>query len=123
MASLYAEDVTFKDGVFRYPDRAGTMGMWRKLLADPDNVQATYRFERVEGNVAIGRWQADYEIFGRKVHNDIESRLTIEDGEIVAHEDRFDFSRWASQALPIGHLAKLPGVQPLLSGIIRLFAG
>lgn len=123
MESLYDKDVTFKDDVFRYSDRKGTMGMWRKLLKDPGSVKASYRFERVEGDVAIGRWQADYKILGRKVHNDIESRLTIKDGKIVAHKDDFDFAKWAGQAFPIGPLAKLPGVQPLLSGLIRMFAG
>lgn len=123
MESLYADDVSFRDDIFRYQDRDGTMGMWRKLLEKPGKVKASYRFDRVEGNVAIGRWQADYEVFGRKVHNDIESRLTVVDGKIVAHKDDFDFAKWAGQALPIGHLAKLPGVKPLLSGLIRLIAG
>lgn len=122
MEALYAEGVRFRDNIFRFPDRAGTMRMWRKLLRDPDNVKASYRFERLDGNVAVGRWQADYEIFGRKVHNDIESRLTIEGGRIVDHRDTFDLGKWARQALPLGPLVWVPGVKPLLATLLRRVA-
>lgn len=123
MESLYAEDVSFRDAVFAYPDRAGTMRMWRKLLGDPEKASFRYTFDRVEGDVAIGTWVADYEILGRPVRNVIESRLTVRDGRIVAHRDDFDLGRWMRQALPLGPLAELRPVQAIVTAVIRAFIG
>lgn len=123
MAALYAEDVSFKDAVFSYDDRAGTMGMWRKLLGNPDKAAFRYTFDRVEGDVAIGTWVADYESLGRPVRNVIESRLTVRDGLIVQHRDDFDLGRWMRQALPLGPLAELRPVQALVTAVLRAFIG
>jgi hypothetical protein len=120
MEQLYAPHVHFKDTVFEFSDRAGTMRMWRALIGNPKaGGRFSYSFERVEGDVAIGRWVADYRLLGRPVHNEIESRLTIKDGLIVDHKDTFSWSVWARQAFPLGPLVDLPGVQLLVTRLLR----
>lgn len=119
MEALYAPDVSFRDTVFELAGREATMGMWRAILRDPKNGVFTYRFDRTEGDVAVGHWEADYKLFGRPVHNEIESRLTVRDGLIVEHTDRFSWSRWAKQAFPLGPLVDVPGVRFVLTRAIR----
>ncbi len=114
MEALYAEDVHFKDTIFEYRDRKGTMHMWRKL----QGAKITYEFDRVEGDVAIGRWVARYKLIGR-VENHIESRLTVRDGKIVEHIDDFSWSRWSKQALRLGPLAELGFVRSIVSAGLR----
>lgn len=116
---LYAPDVYFRDGVFEFHDRDGTMRMWRKLLRNPKAVTFRYEFLRAEGDVAVGRWEADYKLFGRPVHNVVESHLTVKDGRIVKHLDEFPFATWAKQALPLGPLAHLPPVRWAVRRMIR----
>jgi ketosteroid isomerase-like protein len=103
MSALYAPGVHFRDAIFEYADRAGTMHMWTTLLGAKPAI--SYQLDRVEGEVAHGRWVADYTLFGRPVHNEVKSELTVRAGKIVEHRDGFDWSTWAKQALPLGSLA------------------
>lgn len=118
--ALYAPDVKFKDEVFQYSNREGTMHMWRKVLADPKN---TFRFEfdHVEGDVAYGRWVADYKLAGRPIHNEISSRMVIRDGKIVEHRDSFSWNTWVKQALPFGGIAANATGQKIVTHLIRAF--
>lgn len=118
MESLYAKDVHFRDAVFEYHDREGTMTMWRKL----QGAKITYEFDRVEGDVAIGKWIAKYKLVGR-VENHIESRLTVRNGLIVDHQDDFSWPRWAKQALKLGPLANVGFVQSAVNFGLRRFIG
>ncbi len=116
MEALYAEDVHFKDPIFEYRDRRGTMHMWRKL----QGAKITYALDRVEGDVAIGRWVARYKLLGR-VENHVESRLTVRGGRIVEHLDDFSWSRWSRQALRLGPLAEVGLVRSLVTFGLRAF--
>ncbi|MEW5849045.1 MAG: nuclear transport factor 2 family protein [Myxococcota bacterium] len=122
MEALYAPDVKFKDAIFEYQDRAGTMHMWRKILSGSES-KFEYKFSHMDGDVAVGHWVADYKLFGRPIHNEIESRLTVKDGKIVKHEDNFPMGKWARQALPIGGLADVGlvqwGIRHVLRGVIN----
>jgi ketosteroid isomerase-like protein len=120
MKSHYSPDVKFKDAMFEYGDRAGTMHMWTKLIG-ANEVKAEYKLDRVEGDVAYGHWVADYELNGRPVHNEITSQLTVRDGKIVEHKDDFDFKKWAAQALPLGPLVNSGAVRWLAKQVIRGF--
>lgn len=115
---LYAPDVKFKDAVFAYSDRKGTMRMWKQILSNPKN---TFRFEfdRVEGDVAYGRWVADYKLGSRPVHNELETRMVIRDGKIVEHEDSFSWNKWVKQALPGGALFANPVGHVLVRSVLR----
>lgn len=118
--ALYAPDVKFKDAVFEYSDRRGTMRMWKQILSNPKN---TFRFEfdRVEGEVAYGRWVADYKLGGRPIHNEIETRMVIRDGKIVEHTDSFSWNKWVKQALPGGGLFANKIGQHLVTSVLRAF--
>lgn len=118
MEPLYAPNVAFQDEVFEYQDRAGTMHMWRTLLGAKNGTLA-YTFDRVEGEDAVGHWVADYELFGRSIHNEIGSRMTVKDGHIIRHRDSFSWSIWARQAFPLGPLVDAPGMQWMLTRVIR----
>lgn len=118
MQRLYAPDVKFKDEIFGYDDRAGTMNMWKKILSDP-RTKISFTLGPSSGDTVKGHWVADYQVFGRKVHNEISTTLVVRDGKIVSHRDAFDFDRWAKQALPAGRLLSLPGFEQLTKHVLR----
>lgn len=119
MDRLYAPDVRFRDEIFTFADRAGTMGMWRVLL-DPDGGgRFSYTLLGVSGEVATVRWIADYEFLGRPVHNEITARLVVRGGRIVEHHDAFSWDRWARQALPLGSLSTWGPVEHVIKAALR----
>lgn len=122
MEQLYSKDVKFQDAIFKYGDREGTMGMWNKILRDPKS-KFSFELKSVEGDVVTGHWKADYELLGRKVHNEIDARMVVRDGKIVEHRDSFDWDKWAKQALPAGGLFTMPPFEQLAKGALRLFVG
>ncbi|MCO5172179.1 MAG: nuclear transport factor 2 family protein [Planctomycetes bacterium] len=123
MERLYAPDVAFRDEIFAYPDRAGTMGMWRVLHAPGNGAAFSYEVLGVEGDTVTVRWLADYRFpsprLGRKVHNDITATLVVRDGLIVSHVDAFPWDRWARQAFPLGGLSSWKPMERLLKGALR----
>lgn len=119
MERLYAPDVRFRDEIFAYSDRAGTMGMWRTVLAPEQGARITYELQGVEGDTAVVRWIADYELFGRPVHNEITGRLTVRGGRIVEHHDAFSWDRWARQALPLGRLSTFKPIAHVIKAAMR----
>jgi ketosteroid isomerase-like protein len=120
MEKLYAPDVKFKDLVFQYEDRAGTMKMWRKLIG-AEGGQYRFEFDRMEGDVAHGRWVADYQLGNRKVHNELETRMVVRDGKIVEHVDTADWGKWARQALPLGKLGTTAFARGVVTPLLRFF--
>ena len=95
MAACYAPDATFEDPVFRL--KGHDVGdMWRMLTERGTDLRIAYRI--VDDRHA--EWAADYTFDGNPVHNEIRSTFDFAaDGRIVSHVDRFDFPRWAAQAL------------------------
>lgn len=125
MASCYADQVQFDDEVFSLRGKAQTMGMWRMLCA---NVNASGRdvwqleVSGIEADAHHGRahWEVRYRFSAtaRMVLNVIDAEFTFDDqGLIVAHRDRFNFWRWARQAL--GAPGWLLGWTPLLRGKVQ----
>lgn len=123
MERLYAPDVAFRDEIFAYSDRAGTMGMWRVLHAPGNGAAFSYEVLGVEGDTVTVRWLADYRFpsprLGRKVHNDITATLVVRDGVIVRHDDAFPWGPWARQAFPLGGLSSWKPMERLLKGALR----
>ena len=124
MAACYAEDATFRDEVFELRGRKEVAGMWAMLA---DNVRANgreqwrLRWSDVAAGGGEGRahWEAWYRFStGRDVHNRIDARFRFDEaGRIVEHVDRFDFWRWARQAL--GAPGVLLGWTPMLRAKVR----
>ena len=105
MAAAYAPDAAFDDPVFqlRGPTSAGCGS---RFSAAPASSRSTGRSARAEPDRGEVAWTARY-LFGgkRPVVNVIESDVRFRDGQIVEQTDRFDFPRWAAQALgPPGRL-------------------
>lgn len=119
MEALYHPDVKFKDMVFEYGDRAGTMKMWRQILSTP-GIKMGVHVGEVDGDTVRGHWAADYQVFGRPVHNELTFEMKVKDGKIVEHRDHSDWNRWAPQAFPAGALFTLPGLKQLAIGILRM---
>lgn len=124
MARAYAPDATFEDEVFRLSGRDEIGAMWAMLCdAIRKNGQPQWRLvaTAIEADEigARAHWEATYRFSatGRRVHNAIDAEFVLREGLILAHRDRFDFYRWARQAL--GPSGWLLGWTPLLRGKVR----
>ena len=99
MAAMYASDASFEDPVFRL--RGEDIGrMWKSLLGRAREFSVSYSIAQAAQDRGAVEWTARYLFGGRRpVVNVILSELTFVDGRIVEQHDRFDFPRWAAQAL------------------------
>jgi len=121
MAACYAPDAVFNDEAFSLRGRTQIGGMWAMLC---DAVKAKGRdVWNIETRDITGRsahWEATYRFSatGRRVHNVIDAEFEFDSaGLIQRHRDRFDFWRWARQAL--GAPGLLLGWSPLLRAKVR----
>jgi len=99
MSGMYAPDAAFSDPVFRL--RGPEIGrMWETLLGRAREFAVTWEVRRAEPDRGEVAWTARY-LFGgkRPVVNAITSDVLFRSGQIVEQTDRFDFHRWAGQAL------------------------
>ena len=99
MASLYAKDAFFEDEVFRL--RGEDIGrMWRGLVSRSKTLTVSYTIAKAGAGEGAAELTARYDYpGGGPVVNVILSEFELAAGKIVRQRDRFDFSRWASQAL------------------------
>jgi ketosteroid isomerase-like protein len=107
MASCYHPEIHFSDPAF--PDLRGPAAgdMWRMLCARGKDLRLEFRDVHADPRHGRAHWEAWYTFSatGRQVHNIIDAEFEFRDGLIVRHIDRFDFHRWAGQALgPAGKL-------------------
>ncbi len=99
MAALYAPDATFEDPVFRL--RGEDIGrMWIALTRRAKDFSISYTIAQAASDSGTVEWTARYLFGGRHpVVNVVLSEIAFENGRIVRQVDRFDFPRWAAQAL------------------------
>jgi ketosteroid isomerase-like protein len=107
MAACYHPEVHFSDPAF--PDLRGVAAgnMWRMLCARGKDLRIEFRDVKADPQRGRAHWEAWYTFSasGRPVHNVVDAEFEFRDGLIVRHFDRFDFHRWAGQALgPAGRL-------------------
>lgn len=118
MAACYHPEITFHDEVFSLKGKEAP-AMWHMLCEGGKDLAVT--FSGVTADEAAGRahWEAHYTFSstGRKVHNIIEAEFKFKDGLIIEHRDRFDFWRWARQAL--GPTGLFLGWTPLVRGRVQ----
>jgi ketosteroid isomerase-like protein len=119
MAACYAPDVHFSDPVFTdlHGDEAGAM--WRMLTGRADDLGVELLEHQATGERGSARWRARYTFTqtGRPVVNEVHAWFRFRDGLIAEHIDRFDFHRWARQAL--GPSGLLLGWTPILRSAVR----
>lgn len=100
MRSCYHPDAVFKDEVFELS--GNEIGdMWEMLCSRGKDLKIEFEvFAGKDGGVKA-RWEAKYTFSStrRKVHNIIDAEFHFKEGRIIKHTDRFDFWRWARQAL------------------------
>ncbi|NVB36328.1 nuclear transport factor 2 family protein [Pseudenhygromyxa sp. WMMC2535] len=107
MVACYHPQVRFSDPAFGDLDAREACGMWRMLVERGKDLKLEFSAVQAEGERGSAHWEAWYTLSttGRKVHNVVEAELRFADGLIIEHRDRFDFHRWAKQALgPAGLL-------------------
>jgi ketosteroid isomerase-like protein len=105
MAACYHPEVHFTDEVFDlHGSQAGMM--WRMLCTRGADLRIEFRDAQADEARGSAHWEAWYtfSMSGRKVHNIIDASFEFRDGLILRHVDRFDFPRWARQALGLSGL-------------------
>jgi ketosteroid isomerase-like protein len=107
MSSLYADHVEFQDPVFPALRGDEARSMWKMLCERASDLNIEYQVTGSTGDTFFVRWVADYTFTatGRKVRNEVHATLTVHNGQIIMHHDRFNFWKWSAQALgPAGML-------------------
>lgn len=121
MQVCYAADARFDDEAFSLQGREAIGAMWRMLCtATQAKGMAHWRLEASAITANSAHWEAHYlfSATGRLVHNSIDAEFEFDgQGLIRCHRDRFDFWRWARQAL--GAPGLLLGWTPLLRNQVR----
>lgn len=119
MVSFYHPNVDFSDAAFGELHGRQATAMWRMLCARGADLKIAFERIHADDKTGSAHWEAWYTFSatGRKVHNVIEATFAFKDGKIIEHRDRFNFWRWATQAL--GPLGLLLGWTPYLQGKVR----
>ena len=114
MAACYAPDATFTDPVFGRIDASEAGAMWRMLTSRAPDLRVELVSRDADGDRGSARWIARYTFTqtGRPVVNEVRAAFRFRDGLFVEHVDRFNFWRWARQAL--GTTGTLLGWTPQL---------
>jgi hypothetical protein len=99
MAALYAPRATFEDEIYRL-EGTDVGKMWKGLMSKAKTLSVSYTVAKAGSGTGTVEWTARY-LYpgGGPVVNVILSELELEGGLIVRQRDRFDFRRWAAQAL------------------------
>ena len=122
MARCYHSQVEFSDPVF--PDLRGSepAAMWAMLCARATDLAISFGDVQADDARGRARWEARYTFTqtGHPVHNVIDAEFEFRDGLIARHVDRFDFWRWARQAL--GPTGLVLGWTPMVRDRVRAIA-
>lgn len=119
MAACYAENAQFSDPVFPRLAGAEVGMMWRMLCERGTDLRVEHTILSHTAHTAVVQWDAYYTFSatGRMVHNRVHATMTVKDGRIVQHTDRFGFWRWTRHAL--GLPGVLLGWTPIVQGKVR----
>lgn len=101
MAQAYRPEGSFEDPAFGKLTGAQAGQMWRALMRGAKDFSIESTIRGVEDGAWIVNWVARYTFSktGRPVINNVQSRIWLRDGLIDRQVDKFDFHRWAGQAL------------------------
>lgn len=119
MAGCYAPEATFEDPAFGKLDARDAGAMWRMLTSRAADLTVDVSEINADDRAGSARWVAHYTFTqtGRPVVNDIRASFRFAGGLISEHRDRFDWWRWARQAL--GPPGLLLGWNPLFHNAVR----
>ena len=101
MAACYHDEATFTDPVFEELEGPEVAAMWHMLCEQGTDLRVSYDNVRADGDTGSATWEARYTFgaSGRKIHNEISSTFTFQDGLIKTQVDEFDLYRWTRQAV------------------------
>jgi ketosteroid isomerase-like protein len=119
MAACYGPGSTFEDPAFGKLDGEAAGAMWRMLTSRAGDLTVDVSEVEADDRMGSAHWIAHYTFTqtGRSVVNDIRASFEFKDGLIADHRDRFDWWRWARQAL--GPPGVLLGWNPLFHNAVR----
>jgi ketosteroid isomerase-like protein len=119
MAVCYTPEASFEDPAFGKLDADDAGAMWRMLTSRADDLTVDVSEITADARAGSAHWIARYTFTqtGRPVVNDIRASFRFADGLIAEHHDRFDWWRWARQAL--GPTGRLLGWNPLFQNAAR----
>lgn len=101
MITYYDDHIEFEDPVFGKLKGNQAKMMWKMLLdRSKGNLEIIFNVIETTDNTAIVKWEARYAFSktGRKIHNKITAHLTVEEGKIIKHIDKFNLWKWSQQA-------------------------
>lgn len=119
MVAGYAADVVFEDPVFGELRGDDAADMWRMLCHGAEDLVVEHRIGAADDRTAHVEWTAHYTFpaTGRRVTNEVTTRMALRDGLIVEHVDDFSMWRWSTQAL--GLSGRLLGWTPFFIRQVR----
>ncbi|MGZ3884363.1 MAG: nuclear transport factor 2 family protein [Bacteroidia bacterium] len=102
MVKCYDDAIEFEDPAFGTLKGAEAKNMWRMLMTrSKGNIKIAFSDVKAGDTNGTANWVAEY-VFsgtGRKVVNKVSAEFEFRNGKIIRHTDRFDFNKWAQQAL------------------------
>lgn len=103
MQACYDEKAVFTDDAFRSLTYGEVCAMWHMLLTSSSDLELTFENVKADASAGSCRWTAVYTftLTKQKVINNVEAELRFENNKILAHNDSFDFWKWARQAFGV----------------------
>ena len=98
LEAMYRPDATFKDDMFDLSSRESILKMWGTA---PPFAKFDVQYLETKPGEVKSRWTVDYEMFGNKIHNVVDSTMKFDaDGKVSSQREHWDEQKWMSQALP-----------------------
>ncbi len=102
MNSCYSTHAVFSDPVFGLLQGKEITAMWEMLCQNAKDFSLHFSTIRLlDEEYATCEWVANYTFSktGRRVTNNVQAYLRIQDGKITEHTDKFNLWKWSRQAL------------------------
>lgn len=119
MQACYHKNATFEDPAFGKLNYKQTKAMWHMLCKRANDLSVEFSILDSSPERVVVQWIAHYTYTpnNSRVQNTIKATLIIKDGKIWQHTDRFNFWKWARQAL--GFTGLYLGWTPLFRNVVR----
>lgn len=121
MITYYDDHIGFEDPTFGKLNGNQAKMMWEMLLErSKGNLEIIFNVIETTNNTAIVKWEARYPFSktGRDIHNKVTAQLTIKNGKIIKHIDKFNLWKWSQQAF--GFKGFLIGWTPFFKAKLQL---
>lgn len=119
MVACYHPEIVFSDPVFQTLEGERAVAMWHMLIGRSKDIAISFADIQADEQQGTAHWEAryTYSATGHTVHNIVNARFRFQEGSILVHQDTFNISKWAAQALGIS--GRLLGWTPFMQQTIR----